>query len=106
MDFSNMKDMFGQMRQAQKTVKEMQKRLASMRIEAETGGGTVKAIVDGEAMLVDLEIDTSILDPEEIHVLPKLIKKAVIEAQKKAKREVQSQVKDMTLGGFNIPGME
>lgn len=106
MDMKNMKDMFGQMRQAQKTVKEMQKRLASMRIEAETGGGTVKAVVDGEAMLVDLIVDPSILDADEIQVLPKLIKKAVVEAQKKSKKEVASNVKDMTLGGMNIPGMD
>ena len=103
MDFSNMKDMLSQVRNAQKQMKEMQKQLSKMRIEAETGGGTVKAIVDGEAILVDLEIDTSILEPSELKALPKLITKAVQEAQKKAKKEAMDQAKSMA--GLNIPGL-
>lgn len=103
MDLSNMKDMLSQMRNAQKQMKEMQKQLGKMRIEAETGGGTVKAIVDGEANLVDLEIDTSVLEPSELNALPKLVTKAVQEAQKKAKQAAMEQAKSMT--GLNIPGM-
>ncbi len=97
-----MKDVFGQLKEAQKTAKEMQKKLAGMRITAETGGGTVKAIVDGEALLVDLIIDPELLEPEELKVLPKLIKKAITEAQKKAKDEVAAQIKTMALGGMNF----
>lgn len=95
MGMSDMKDMFGQMRAAQKQMKQLQKQLGTMRITAETGGGMVKAIVDGEANLVDLEIDESLVDTEELKVLPKLIKKAVQEAQKKAKKEVASQFQSM-----------
>lgn len=104
MGFNDMKDMMGQMRQAQKQLKQMQKQLNNMRVEAEVGGGTVKAIVDGEATLVDIEIDSSLLDAEEIKVLPKLIKKAVQEAQKKAKKEAAANMKNLA-GGLNIPGM-
>jgi len=104
MSFGDMKDMFGKMREAQKHLKVFQKELASMRVEAETGGGTVKAVVDGEAMLVDLIIDTSMLDADEIKILPGLIKKAVIEAQKKSKEEVANKAKSLT-GGINIPGL-
>ena len=104
MNFGDMKDMFGQMRAAQKQMKEFQKQLSSMRIEAETGGGMVKATVDGEAILVDLNIDTSLLEADEIKILPKLIVKAVKEAQKKAKDEVAKQVQGMAQG-MGIPGM-
>ena len=103
MDLPGMKDMLSQMRNAQKQMKEMQKQLGKMRVEAETGGGTVKAIVDGEANLIDLEIDTSLLEPSELKALPKLITKAVQEAQKKAKKEAMNQAKSMT--GLNIPGL-
>ena len=104
MSLGDMKDMFSQMRAAQKQMQEFQKELHKMRVEVSTGGGIVKAIVDGEATLVDLEIDTSLLEPDEIKILPKLIKKAVIEAQKKAKNEVSSKVQSMA-GGMNIPGL-
>ena len=55
MGLSDMKDMFSQLRQAQKQVKQIQKELGNIRVESETGGGLVKATVDGEATLVDLQ---------------------------------------------------
>jgi nucleoid-associated protein EbfC len=99
MGLGDIKDMMGQMRAAQQQMKEVQKKLGSMRISAETGGGLVKAIVDGEANLIDLEIDTSLLEADEIKVLPKLIKKAIQEAQKDARKQVMSDMKGM-LGGM------
>jgi hypothetical protein len=104
MDLSGMKDMFQQVRTAQKQMKEMQKELGKMRIEAETGAGVVKAIVDGEANLLELKIDDSILNPSELKNLPKLVLKAVQEAQKKAKKEAMDKAKGMA-GGLKIPGL-
>jgi hypothetical protein len=95
MGLGNIKDMMSQMRAAQQQMKQVQKKLSSMRISAETGGGTVKATVDGEANLVDLEIDAALLDPDEIRILPKLIKKAIQEAQNDARRQVMSEMKGM-----------
>jgi DNA-binding YbaB/EbfC family protein len=95
MGLGDIREMMGQMRAAQQQMKEVQKKLSSMRVSAETGGGTVKATVDGEANLIDLEIDTALLDPEEIKVLPKLIKKAIQEAQKDARKQVMADMKEM-----------
>ena len=99
MGLGDIKDMMGQMRAAQQQMKEVQKKLSSMRISAESGGGTVKATVDGEANLLDLEIDSALLDLDELKVLPKLIKKAIQEAQKDARKQVMSDMKGM-LGGM------
>jgi DNA-binding YbaB/EbfC family protein len=95
MGLGDIRDMMGQMRAAQQQMKEVQKKLSSMRVSAETGGGTVKATVDGEANLIDLEIDAALLDPEEIKVLPKLIKKAIQQAQKDARKQVMADMKEM-----------
>lgn len=105
MGLGDMKDMFSQMRTAQKQMKQFQKEMSKMRIEVETGAGMVKAVVDGEANLIDLIVDDSMVSADEIKILPNLIKKAIQEAQKKAKSQVQSQVQSMA-GGMNIPGME
>lgn len=99
MGLGDIKDMMGQMRAAQQQMKEVQKKLSSMRVSAEAGGGTVKATVDGEANLLDLEIDTALLDIDELKVLPKLIKKAIQEAQKDARKQVMADMKGM-LGGM------
>jgi len=104
MDFSGMKDMMGQLRDAQKQMKSMQNELSKMRVEAETGGGMVKATVDGEFNLIDLAIDDSLLEPDELKKLPKLIIKAVQQAQKNAKSEVKEKAKSLT-GGLNLPGL-
>lgn len=90
-----MKEMMSQMRAAQQQMKQVQKKLGSMRVSAESGGGTVKATVDGEANLIDLEIDPTLLEADEIKVLPKLIRKAIQEAQKDARRQVMSDMKGM-----------
>jgi len=103
-DMSNMKDMFQQVRSAQKQMKEMKKELAKMRVEGETGGGMVKAIVDGEFQLIELDIDHSLLEPDDIKALPRLIVKAVQTAQKNAKSQVMEKAKDLT-GGMDIPGL-
>jgi len=103
-DFGNLKEMFSQVREAQKHVKALQKELKNMRVEAQTGAGIVTAIVDGESILVDLKIDTDLLEEKEMKALPQLIIKAVQEAQKKAKSEAASKAKALT-GGINLPGM-
>ena len=103
-DLGNIKEIFSQMKDAQKHVKAMQSQLKEMRVEAQTGAGMVKAIVDGELRLVDLKIDSSLLENNEIKVLPQLIVKAVQEAQKKAKDESMKVAKNLA-GGLNIPGL-
>lgn len=95
MGLGDMKEMMSQMRAAQQQMKQVQKKLGSMRVSAESGGGTVKATVDGEANLIDLEIDPTLLEADEIKVLPKLIRKAIQEAQKDARRQVMSDMKGM-----------
>jgi len=101
-DFGNMKDLFNQVKDAQKHVQEMQKQLREMRVEAQTGAGIVTAIVDGEGKLIDMKLDISLLENNELKALPNLIVKAVQEAQKKAKQE--STAKARTLG-MNLPGL-
>lgn len=91
--------MMSQMNQMRQQAKEVQKKLGAMRVTAETGAGLVKATVDGEANLIDLIVDTSLLDADEIKVLPKLIKKAIQEAQKDARKQVMSDMKGM-MGGM------
>jgi len=101
-DFGNIKDLFNQVKDAQKHVQQFQEELRQMRIEAQTGAGMVTAVVDGDSRLIDLKLDTSTLEKNELHVLPGLIIKAVQEAQKKAKEESLSKAK---VAGMNLSGL-
>ena len=105
MGLKDFKDIFGQLKFAQQQMKDMQGQLAAMRVEAQTGAGTVKAVVDGEMNLIDLTIDPSLLDQNEIGILPKLIKNAVVEAQKKAREEVKQKFQSLAgMMNFMPPG--
>lgn len=95
MGLKDIKDMMGQMRAAQQQMKQVQKKLGDMRVSASTGGGLVKATVDGEANLISLDIDTAVLDADEIKILPKLVLKAVQGAQKDARKQAMSDMKGM-----------
>ena len=69
----------------------------------------VKATVDGEGRLTELEVDTSLLEKDEMHILPDLIKKAIQEAQtesgKGSKERMASKMKELA-GGLNISGLD
>ena len=91
------------MHEVQKHVKEFKKKVNEMHFEVETG--TVKAVVNGEGSLIDLSIDTSMLEADEISILPELIKKAIQQAQKKAREELADKMGSIE-GMPSIPGLE
>lgn len=92
-----------------KQVQEMQKRLAAiqeeleaLRVEGISGGGMVKAQVNGKLQLLDLTIHPSIIDPADPEVLEDLVVLAVAEAQKKAAETAKAKLQDAA-GGLPIP---
>jgi len=95
------------MKQAQKMqakMSEMQEELENKTYEATSGGGAVKALVNGKKELLDLQIDEDVLDPEDVEMLEDLILAAVNEAMRDATEELNEKMGQMT-GGMNLPGM-
>ena len=101
----DLKNLFGQWKEVQNQIFKIKEEVKKMSFSAETGGGIVKATVNGEGELVDLKLDPSLLEPEEMSVLPELIKNAVKEAQSRSKDFMANKIKEMT-GGISIPGLE
>ena len=93
--FSNLKPLIDSLSPFSQQAKEWQDSLKNITASAETGAGLVKATVNGEGHVIDLHIDNSLLSPEEMKVLPELIKTAVNSAQKKAADEVSEKMKSM-----------
>ena len=109
MNISNFKDMFGQLKGMQEQVSSMQEENKNLRFKAETGGGMVEATVNGEGRLVDLSIDSSLLEKDEMHILPDLVKKAVQEAQNESQKASKEKMADKLKGfsgDLNIPGLD
>ncbi len=78
---------------------QLQKKLKKIKVSVEAGKGLIKVTANGEGNIVDLDIAEELLNPKNKKKLEKLI----IEAVKKAKKEVASIVaKEVKLP--NIPG--
>lgn len=93
-----MKDMAGLLKQAQKMQDEMARikvELDKKEVTAESGGGMVKATVNGAFKLIDLKIERTALNATEdgdIEMLEDLILAAVNEALKRAQEMVQNEM--------------
>ena len=91
------------MKQAQQMQDQMQRQMASIRVEGTAGGGMVKAEMSGNKELLSITIDKEAVDPDDVEMLQDLVKAAVNEAARKVDEEMQSSMGAMT-GGMKIPG--
>ena len=91
------------MKQAQQMQDQMQRQMASIRVEGSAGGGMVKAEMSGNKEILSITIDKEAVDPNDVEMLQDLVKAAVNEASRKVDEEMQSSMGAMT-GGMKIPG--
>ena len=104
--------MQGMLKQIQKMQAEMEKvqnELGNKVVTEESGGGMVKASVNGKKELISLDIDNEVLKSDDKEMLEDLVvaavNKALESAGKMAEEEMGSLTKGMMPPGFNIPGM-
>lgn len=100
----NMNNMMKQVQKMQKQMEEMQGELEQREVEASAGGGAVVARVNGKKELLNIKIEESVVDPEDVEMLQDLIIAAVNEAIRNAEEMVNSEMQKIT-GGMNIPGL-
>jgi len=99
--------MMGKMKEVQARLKEAQDNLALLKINGESGGGTVKATVNGKRQLITLDIDAAILKAEDKTLIQDLVIAAVNKASEDAEIQAREQLKKSTEGLLpNIPGMD
>ena len=95
-------DLVKQATKMQKQMSEMQAQMAEERFEASSGGGVVRAVVDGHSVLKELKLDPKLLEDDDITMIEDLVLTAVGEAQKNAKDAYQHTLGKIT-GGMNMP---
>ncbi len=101
----NMQQLFKQAQQMQEKMKEMQDKMADQTEEGSAGAGLVKVTVNGHGHMKAINIDKSLMDPEEKDMLEDLIIAAFNDAREKAEKKSSEAMSSMT-GGLNIPGMK
>ena len=100
----NMNNMMKQMQKMQKKMEEVQAAVDATELEATAGGGAIKVLVNGKKEVLDIVIDPSVVDPEDVEMLQDLVLAAVNEGLRKAEDFAANEMKKVT-GGLNIPGM-
>src|SRR6056297_13763 len=100
----DMKKLMKQAQQMQNKMSKMQEELEQKTFTATSGGGAVKAMVNGKKEVLDLQIDKDVVDAEDIEMLEDLILAALNKAMSEATKEINDKMGQMT-GGMNLPGM-
>jgi nucleoid-associated protein EbfC len=103
----DMMKMMGKMKEVQSRLKEAQDNLLHVRASGESGGGMVKATVNGKRQLISLDVDPALLKPEDKAVLQDLVIAAVNKAAEEADIKAKDELKKSTDGLIpNIPGLD
>lgn len=95
------------LKQAQKMQQEMlrmQQEMETKTYTATTGGGMVKASVNGKHELVELTINPEAVDPDDVEMLQDMVMAAVNEAMRTADTESANNMSRLT-GGLNLGGL-
>ena len=98
----NMQGMMKKMQKMQKEMMEAQEALNAEQFEGVAGGCMVKVTVSGQREVVSVNLDESVVDPEDIEMLQDLIVIATNEALKKVEEKTNSTMGKFTQG-LNLP---
>ncbi len=93
------------MQQAQKLQAQFlkaQEELANLTVEASSGGGAVKVVMNGQREIQSVKIAPEVVNKEDVEMLEDLILTAVKEAQAMAQEAAAKKMGGLT-GGLKIP---
>ena len=100
----NMNSVLKQAQKMQEEMERIQQETEEENIEATSGGGAVRVIVNGKKELVEIKRDPDAVDPDDVETLEDLIMAAVNAAVIKAEDLMEERMGAIT-GGLNIPGL-
>lgn len=101
----NLADLFKQAKDMQAKAAEMQKAVEQIEVEGQSGAGMVKLTLSGKSDLKRLEIDPTLLKPEDKVMLEDLILAAHADARAKLERRLAEEMQRMSSELGLPPGM-
>ncbi|MHC4481784.1 MAG: YbaB/EbfC family nucleoid-associated protein [Planctomycetota bacterium] len=110
--FKGMEDLGGLMKQAQKHMKDLQRRMQEVEedlreraVEGSAGGGMVKVIFNGLQEPLDVKIDPVVLEEEGPEFVQEMILAAIRQGLKKS-QELEEAERGKVAGKLNLPGLD
>jgi DNA-binding YbaB/EbfC family protein len=98
------KRLLRQAQQLQARLAKAQEELGDMTVEATSGGGAVKVLIDGRQKVHSVEISPEVISAEDAELLQDLVMAAMNEAVAKSQELANKHLGSVT-GGLNIPGL-
>jgi DNA-binding YbaB/EbfC family protein len=99
--------MMGKVKELQDKMQQAQQELEHLTATGEAGGGLVKATANGQRKLLRLEIDESLLTPQDRDMLADLTVAAVNKALDAAAELARQEIQRKTSGLMpNMPGLD
>jgi DNA-binding YbaB/EbfC family protein len=98
------KFMVQQAQKLQAQLLKAQEELATLTVEASSGGGAVKVVMNGQQQIQSVKISPEVVNAEDVEMLEDLILTAVKEAQAMAQEAAAKKMGGLT-GGLKIPGL-
>ena len=95
---NNMQQLARQAQMLQQHLSQLQENLDKREFEATAGGGMVRAKVNGEREVLELEIKPEAIDPNDVEMLQDMIVAALNEALKNAHETVENEMSKLTGG--------
>jgi DNA-binding YbaB/EbfC family protein len=102
----NLSALMKQAQALQEKFQEMQEQAAAKTVTADSGGGMVRATVDGSMRVRSVEIDQTLLAAADKEMLQDLVVVAVNEGLRRAQEMVAAEMGKLgPLAGLKIPGL-
>ncbi|MBB5073393.1 hypothetical protein HNQ69_000514 [Bartonella callosciuri] len=104
----NMMNMMKKAKEMQEKMQQIQEEISSLQAVGTAGGGLVNVTLNGKNIITAIQIDPSLLKPEEIEILEDLIMAAYNEARTKIEVAIEEKTKSVAKGlplpsGFKLP---
>jgi DNA-binding YbaB/EbfC family protein len=100
----NLQQMQQIMKQVQQMQEQLQKQLDELVVEASAGGGMVTVRMNGQKLLVAVQIDPEVFASHDLEMVQDLVMAAVNEANRKVDEQLASRVGNLA-SGLNLPGL-
>ena len=101
MSSPDLNQLMEQARKAQSRLTELQRELATRRVEGSAGGGMVKAVVSGDLRVLEVRFEDGLLTAGDREMLQDLTAAAVNSALANAQRMIQQEMQRAS-GGLNL----
>jgi len=100
----NLQQMQQIMKQVQQIQEQIQKQLNELVVEASAGGGMVTVRMNGQKLLVSVQIEHEVFASKDAEMLQDLVLAAVNEAARKVDEHLAGRVGNLA-GSLNLPGL-